>query len=243
VTGDGEEQRQVDQQQAAGDDTLVQAAVEKLRRELNTSTPAIVRSFDPATQTAVVVPVVRRLFVGADAFMDLPDLLDVPVGWPQGGGFALTVPLVPGDEVEVVFAQRCIDAWFARGGVNEPAETRFHDLSDAVVVAGLRSRPRALAAYQTDAVEVRTEDRSTVLRVEDGGIRLNLGGAAVARVGDSVQVTVQVTDLAALAAALAAALLATGCFTPSGTSPPPPAPVILSDGEVTSGSSTVTAGD
>lgn len=73
----------------------------------------------------------------------------------------------------------------------------------------------------------------------DGGVVLNLGTAGAARVGDSVKVTLTPQVLVAIATAM----LATGAFTPSGSQPSaPPTPVIVTDGEITSGSETVKVG-
>ena len=65
----------------------------------------------------------------------------MPVVFPGGGGFALTFPVAAGDECLVVFASRCIDAWWQSGGVGEPMEPRMHDLSDGFALIGVRSQP------------------------------------------------------------------------------------------------------
>ena len=51
-----------------------------------------------------------------------------------------------GDECLVIFSERCIDAWWALGGVQPLAELRAHDYSDGFAILGVRSRARPMQA-------------------------------------------------------------------------------------------------
>lgn len=167
MTGAGELQRQTDEELGADDQSAIRAAIEAFRREINTSCPGIVRSFDAASQTAIVTPVHKRLFVGeTEEFFTLPDCLDVPVVFPRGGNFVFTFPVAAGDEVMLVFSQRALDNWWDRGDVQAPGPVRFHDLSDAMAIPGLASRPRFVQSFATDAAEIRTLDGAVVMRLE-----------------------------------------------------------------------------
>jgi hypothetical protein len=174
-------QIQRDQEWAGDLDESVREMVLGLLKDLHTSCPGIIKSFDPATQTATVQAAIKRVFVD-DGPVALPLCVDVPVYFPGGGGFVHTFPVKAGDECLMVFAERCIDNWWDRGGVQEPFEVRFHDLSDAFALVGVRSRPRFLKNVATDASELRTEDGSTVLRVEDGMVTAGDLAHAVAAV-------------------------------------------------------------
>lgn len=102
--------------------------------------------------------------------MDLPILPDVPVVFPGGGGFALTFPVAAGDECLVVFASRCIDAWWQSGGVGEPMEPRMHDLSDGFALVGVRSQARRLSpAVDSGNVQLRSDDGKTFVEMTPGG--------------------------------------------------------------------------
>ena len=110
--------------------------------------PGIVQSFDPVLRSAVVQPAIMARLEAQDgtvSFTPLPMLLDVPVVFLCGGGYEFTFPVVKGDEGLVHIADRCIDAWWQQGGVRPQAEFRWHDLSDGVILVGLRSNPRAKA--------------------------------------------------------------------------------------------------
>jgi len=177
-------QIQRDQEWAGDLDESVREMVLGLLKDLHTSCPGIIKSYDPATQTATVQAAIKRVFVD-DGPVALPLCVDVPVYFPGGGGFVHTFPVKAGDECIMVFAERCIDNWWDRGGVQEPFEVRFHDLSDAFALVGVRSRPRFLTNVSTDASELRTEDGSTVLRVEDGMVTAGqMEGSQLATLGE-----------------------------------------------------------
>lgn len=229
---------QSDEEWEATPEAAAGARAEAIRRDLHTSMPGIIKSYDAKTQTAVVQPALQRVWRGVGP-LDLPLCPDVPIYFPAGGGFVLTFPVAPGDECQLNFNERAIDYWFDRGGVQLPSEVRFHDLSDAFAYVGFSSKPRFLASVAVDAAELRTRDGSMVIRLEAGGIKLNGGTNGVARVTDPVTLTLSPIDLQALAAAL----LTTGGFLPAGGPPNPGAtPLPLTGGKITAGSTTVKAG-
>jgi hypothetical protein len=159
-----------DQAQKAGNpDNAILSFIDSALKNLHTSMPGIIDSYDPATQTASVQPAIKRVFTEKGA-VSLPLCVDVPVAFPGGGDFFLTFPVKPGDECILLFSERCIDYWFANGGVQLPAEYRLHDLSDAVAQVGLNSQARKLASVQTDGAELRTRSRSTYIRLTEGKI-------------------------------------------------------------------------
>src|SRR5206468_1066558 len=101
--------------------------------ELYVALPGLVQSFDPVKRTCVVQPAVKASIMtsdGSSRWDKMPLLLDCPVVFPGGGDVVLTFPLKLGDEVLVVFSDRCIDAWWQNGGLQNQAELRMHDLSD-----------------------------------------------------------------------------------------------------------------
>lgn len=170
---------QRDAQWAATPESAAAVAAEEMRKDLHTCLPGIVQSFDPATQTAVVVPAIKRIFVEQGA-MDLPPCVDVPVHFPAGGSFVLTFPVAAGDECILVFGERSIDSWWDRGGQQEPGEHRFHDLSDAFALVGVSSRPRFLSDVSTSATELRHRDGSVKVSVDSSGVVLGGDGVGIA---------------------------------------------------------------
>ncbi len=140
-----------------------------------TAIPGIIQSYNAAQQTVVVQPAIRAVLfdiAGNPTNVALPLLLDCPAQFPAGGGFSLTFPVKAGDECLVVFASRCIDAWWQSGGVQNQAVLRMHDLSDGFAVLGFRSVPRVLASVSTSSTQLRTDDGSTFVEVGAGEITI-----------------------------------------------------------------------
>lgn len=131
-----------------------------------TAMPGILQSFDAGKLTATVQPSIQGQFRQEDGTwkdVSLPVLLDCPVIFPAGGGFALTFPLKEGDEGLVIIASRCIDAWWYSGGVQKQARSRMHDLSDGFFLPGCFSQPRKLADVSTTNVQLRSNDSTLML--------------------------------------------------------------------------------
>lgn len=120
-------------------------------------------------------------------------LVDVPVIFPSAGGFALTFPLLAGDEVLVMFSARCIDGWWQNSGVQPQAEFRMHDLSDGFAIPGPKSLPKVIPNISTDSVQLRTLDGTAYVEIAAGGV-INL----VAPGGVNIVGTLNVSDAVTL---------------------------------------------
>ncbi|MDD0875597.1 Gp138 family membrane-puncturing spike protein, partial [Xylella fastidiosa] len=90
---------------------VLQRSTEALAQRLRVALPGQIVRFNPVTQTATVQPLIQQKMNDA-SLQPLPVLQDVPVSFPRGGGFVMTFPVAPGDECELIFQDRCIDAWF-----------------------------------------------------------------------------------------------------------------------------------
>jgi hypothetical protein len=100
----------------------------------------------------------------------MPLLVDVPVIFPSGGNFIFTLPVQEGDEALIVFASRCIDSWWDRGGVQPQAELRHHDLSDGFAIVGPFSKPNVPANVSTSTAQMRTKDGLSYIELTEDGI-------------------------------------------------------------------------
>lgn len=109
---------------------------------------------------------------GSKTWTTLPQLVDVPLAFPSGGGFTMTFPVKAGDECIVFFAQRCIDAWWQSGGVQQQADLRMLDISDGIAFVGIRSTPRKLSAVSASSAQLRSDDGTTFVDVAAGAIKL-----------------------------------------------------------------------
>jgi hypothetical protein len=177
------------------------AAIRGERADIWTALPGILQSFDAAKMTCVVRPAIQAQLRQSDGTWidaNLPLLLDCPVIFPAGGGFALTFPLAAGDEGLVIFASRCIDSWWQSGGIQKQAELRMHDLSDGFFLPGCFSQPRKLANVNTAFPELRNADGSIKFEVTATGFKVTgdldvtgevsrgVGGADVVTLGSHI---------------------------------------------------------
>lgn len=105
----------------------------------------------PTPQTIKPIPNVR------------PIMMRVP-------GWSLTLPIVPGTECFLLFADMCVDGWWQNGGVQTQYDRRRHDLSDAFALFGPWSQPNTLDDYSTDSMQLRSDDGTVVIDLAVGKI-------------------------------------------------------------------------
>lgn len=137
-----------------------------------TALPGIIQSVDFDAMTCEVQPAIKGSIEdenGAIELVNLPLLTDVPICFPNSNGFILTFPLAAGDEVLVVMASRCIDAWWQSGGVQKPMEARMHDLSDGFAIPGPRSQARLIDGISSSEVQLRNAAGTVYLSLTAGG--------------------------------------------------------------------------
>ena len=138
-----------------------------------TALPGIVQSYDAAKRTVTVQPAiqaqVQNNVTGEWSSVNLPVLPDVPVLFAGGGGFLITVPISAGDEGLVVFASRCIDAWWQQGGVQPQAENRMHDLSDGFFLPSPMSQPQEIPDVSSTSVQIRSKDGAKFMEFTAAG--------------------------------------------------------------------------
>jgi hypothetical protein len=118
---------------------VLQAALDSFRGQLHVAMPGIVVSYDEAKQKANVQPQVKSLIIdqdGNEESLSLPELPSVPVVFPRGGGFFVSFPLQPGDQVLLVVCDRELNVWKSKGGNTTPQDPRTHHLADAVAIPG-----------------------------------------------------------------------------------------------------------
>lgn len=153
----------------ANSESAVDVQTEQSIKNIHTSLPAAVVSFNAAAQTVTLAAMVKQLMIDG-ATVNVPPLMDVPVSFPRGGGFAVTFPLKPGDEGIALFSERCIDGWYTSGKATEPLDYRYHDLSDAMFVPGICSQPNALGGFFNDGLSLQTVGGDTFIRIKAGEI-------------------------------------------------------------------------
>lgn len=158
-----------------GDEEQVfQRLMRNISFNIHVAVPAVVQSFNAEKQTVEVQPTIRERFVGYDGqinFINYPLLINVPVVYPQAGGFRITFPIEQGDECLVVFSDTPIDNWWKYGNVQNPIEQRRHDLSDGFAIFGVMNQEKLSEQSEpyTDGIAVESQS-GTGIRIDDGEI-------------------------------------------------------------------------
>jgi hypothetical protein len=175
------------------EETIRQAIGDALTNVM-TSFPVKITSFDPVTSTAnaTILSQVRveqnRPTPSGDTrsaqdaqknrenivneWKDYPPLVRCPVIFITGGGFTMLAPPQPGDECLAIFAYKSIDDWWQFSGSQRRRDLRSHSISDAFILAGVRSRPRVLQNINPNAFEIRSEDGSMYVRLDATGVTI-----------------------------------------------------------------------
>jgi hypothetical protein len=156
----------------------IQSALDGRQQQMWTAIPGIVAgrngnnvSVNPSIQARLVNQ------KGVFSNVNLPQLINVPLVMPGGGGFGITFPVNPGDEVLVVFASRCIDGWWQNGGIQPQVEVRMHDLSDGFAFPAPMSNPKALGGISNDSAQIRNANGGAFIELgPSGAVNVHTGG-------------------------------------------------------------------
>lgn len=156
---------------------LIIRAIEGRLYDLHTGLPAKVVSFDPTKQSAVVQPLLVRVFVDENEQfqqIEMPQIQNVPVIFPAGGGWSITWPLNAGDPVFLTFAERSLDHWLNAplGTSVDPVHERKHDLSDAIAVPGLRPFTAPSPNISATNLRIARDDGSVLIELSEDTVRI-----------------------------------------------------------------------
>lgn len=174
--------------------------------DLRCAAPGVIQSFDAEKQTVTVkLAITERLVMDNPTFVmennrsnmgteEIPLLVDVPIVVPRAGGFCISLPIKAGDECLVIFADTCIDSWWANSCedtsgnfvAQDQANLRRHDLSDGFAVLGTWSQPKKLENYSEDSLQIFSEDGTTLIDVSDDEVAVSCGAE-----GEETTITVK----------------------------------------------------
>lgn len=152
---------------------LSKEAVKTAIANLWTGLPCEVVDYNPDAVTVTVQPLIKIPARNADGTIttqQLPEIQDVPVMFPCAGGFTITHPINKGDECFVAFADRNIDLWWQSGGIQDPFDSRKHDLSDGFAFFKPQSQAKKISNISTENLEIRSDDDSTKIQITPSGV-------------------------------------------------------------------------
>jgi hypothetical protein len=143
---------------------LLETVLEAAGEEIAVARPGVITGVSSDRKTADVQPAVRR-HDSSDADPVLPD---VPLFFPAGCSW----PVESGHPCLLVFADRSIEEWDSKGGGDEvePADSRTHDLTDAMAIP---MGPGGARAGREDDISLSLDNPAALgaveLRLQDDG--------------------------------------------------------------------------
>ena len=179
------------------DDTLA-GLMERFERYMAMSfkvcLPGVVVQYDHTQQRAQVRVGVRERY--RDGRQDpSPVISNVPIIFPRSGGASFTMPVVRGDTVLVLFADRSIETWLdTASGEADSNDWRRHDINDAIAIPGLLPFARGSMSDNNDDVLL-TYAGSEVRIQSSGTISMQAGGSSVTMGADGAVTIASAGDL------------------------------------------------
>lgn len=168
----------------------IQSHVQEALDYLYTTLPAVITKVGKKGNSTVVnvQPLINR--VSQEGYVDFePIIEDVPVQWPQGGGFRITCPLEVGDNVMLHFTMR--GAMEVKNSDGKKPVTsvnkRLHSLPDAFAVpttltysSGKEIDSDALSVG-SDSMEIRITKEGNIELGKDAAEHVMLGDAFITK--------------------------------------------------------------
>jgi hypothetical protein len=188
-----------------------------LQSRMRTIVPARIVSFTPRNGTVGAYAAVQpQIKIRTKRRSTLPAQIPAaPVIFPTGGGWEISWPLVAGDTVALIIADREIGRWRLANKPVDPQDARMHDLSDAIVLPGLNTERMTLTVPTGNL---------TIQRL-DGSVKIELSPAKVLIDGPAVEIGAAAAQSVILGDAFAAFFDAHTHPTPAGLSSAPSVPM------------------
>lgn len=156
---------------------VLDIAIASFIRDVNVALPGRIESYDSDLQKATVKPLVKRLLAdenGEEILEILPVIPGVPVVFPRGGGFFISMPVKPGDFCLLVFNSFPIDKYIAGDGKDtNPDDFDTHNMSDAVALMGFAPFSKAIAGADPDNLVMGKENGPQIHLADE---KIELGG-------------------------------------------------------------------
>lgn len=142
---------------------------------IHTSIPAIVEEYDASKPTVVVKPLIRKLYDDGDT-LAMPRIYNVPVVFPRTNNFSFTFPISKGDQVLLIFSERCLDEYLFLGGEQTPQDPRTFDLSDAIAIPGLFPFEQGKLPNNNEDVKITYKNTSITIKANGD---IEIGGSSL----------------------------------------------------------------
>lgn len=137
--------------------------------------PAVVISYDRATNRAEVRPLVQVVLTDGSN-LARPAVASVPVLQLGGGGFVLSFPIKPGNLGWIKAADRDLTLFLQSYREGPPNTARLHDFADSVFVPDVMTG-YAIAGEDADSVTLQTLDGSFRVVLSASHVKITAGAS------------------------------------------------------------------
>jgi hypothetical protein len=151
--------------------------LDSLQARIWTAMPGIVDSWNTTDNTVEAHIAIKGTLQGPDgtlSFVPYPPLHKLPVHFPGGGNVLCSFPIAAGDEIIIMFVARALDTWWQSGGVQQPLERRFHELSDCFCIPCVWSVPNIPTNLSTTTAQLRSKDGGTYVELDAANNKVNV---------------------------------------------------------------------
>ena len=163
----------------------IREMIDRAIREVCTCVPGNITAFSPGPPARVTVQPALKMQTylnGVVGYKDYPPVINVPLCLPfaSTSGFALTLPISPGDPCLLIFSQKEIANWVDFGGIQPPNNTissLHHHLSHAFAILAPTIGPGAIGEWDLDGLTIRNRDKTQFVRVRDADVIATAGSS------------------------------------------------------------------
>lgn len=150
---------------------------------LHTCMPAIIEEYDSSKRKAKVVPHLKKKYLNGSEFEYKP-IDNVPVMFFGAGSAGLRLPEddIKGQTCLLIFCERSLDFWKAKGDVTIPGNTNSFSTTDAIAIVGLNSFNNTddggndLQLFAHGSTITIKEDQSILVANDNGSYELKANG-------------------------------------------------------------------
>lgn len=154
----------------------LQFCVEQILKSLFVCLPGTVISYNSQTRRAKIKLALNQVKTDGSTF-EYPNLVDVPVIFPSGGGFSLLMPLKQDDSLLVLFSQRDISQFKESYSLSIPETHNFFRLKDAIAIAGFGALTTTIPL--PNSLTLQSNDGQSFIAISDDTITIQANNVII----------------------------------------------------------------
>ena len=143
---------------------------EELLKKIYTAMPGIITFYDEDTRRATVRSALDIRTSPRFERIERPEIANVPVVFPSGGGYSLRVPIHIGDAVLLIYSMRGLEHWKETYVRSEPGGGLLSEI-DAIALPGFGMV--GSSSPQAAGLVIQKDDGESWINLEDGNVTIH----------------------------------------------------------------------